>query len=79
MKYTKDSGTFTTKEFSLDETIQETMDVIDIAIAVLKADGNIDLAIINLKQAQTDLEHIRRKTKIALQYVPQNVQEKEYL
>lgn len=66
-------------EFSLDETIQEAIDVVDIAVAVLQNDSNIDLALNNLKQAQNYLEYIRAKSKIALKYVPYDVQDKESL
>ena len=51
------------KEFSLDETIQQAMDTVDIAVAVLQSDKNIALALTNLKQAQNYLEYIRGKAK----------------
>ncbi len=79
MKYTNGAGTFTTSQMSIDETIQETIDVIDIAIAVLNNDADIPHALINLNAAQTYLEHIRKKSQIALAHVPTEIQNKEYL
>lgn len=67
------------KEFSLDEMVQEAIDVVDIAVAVLQNDADVALALTNLKQAQNYLEHIRTKAKIAVEYVPCDVQEKEHL
>ena len=82
MKYVK-GGTFTTKEFSIDETIQEAMDVVGIAKIVT---GNLPTAskdkkyiVTNLEAAELYLEYIRKKVKKALEYVPADIQEKEYL
>lgn len=86
MKYVK-PGPFTTEQFSIDETITETEDVIMIATDIINKISNVpenvqkelNLAINNLKQADEYLAHIRRKSEIALKYVPQEIQEKEYL
>ena len=83
MKYVK-QGNFTTEQLSIAETITETQDVILIAKDVLsKISGDskkeIDLAINNLNQAINYLKHIKRKTDIALTFVPEDVQEKEFL
>lgn len=86
MKYTK-PGVFTTEQFSIEETITETEDVVQIAKDVIKnitgvsddAKKEIQLAINNLDQAIDYLGHIRRKTDIALPFVPQDVQEKNCL
>ena len=86
MKYVK-SGTFTTKQFSIEETIGETDDVISIAKDIIKkitdvpndVQKELNLAITNLDEATEYLEYIKRKTDIALKFVPQDVQEKEFL
>lgn len=79
MKHTNGAGTFTTNQMSIDETIQEAMDVVNIAIAVLNNDADIPQALTNLNAAQTYLEHIRKKSKIALAHVPAEIQTQEYL
>ena len=83
MKYVK-QGNFTTEQQSIAETITETQDVILIAKDILsKISGDfqkeIDLAMNNLDQATNYLKHIKRKTDIALTFVPEDVQEKEFL
>lgn len=86
MKYVK-SGDFTTQQMSISETITETTDVICIANDIIKkiADSKncnqdeLKLASSNLAQAIHYLEHIKNKTNIALKFVPDNIQEKEYL
>ena len=86
MKYVK-SGTFTTKQFSIEETIIETDDVISIAKDIIKkitdvpndVQKELNLAITNLDEATEYLGHIKRKTDIALKFVPQDIQEKEFL
>ena len=83
MKYVK-QGNFTTEQQSIAETITETQDVILIAKDILsKISGDfqkeIDLAMNNLDQATNYLKHIKRKTDIALTFVPEDVQEKECL
>jgi len=77
MKYVK-SGVFTTKQFSIDETLTEIDDVVTIALNCIK-NGDLKLAQTNLAQADDYIKHIRRKVKIALKYVPESVQEKEFL
>lgn len=86
MKYTKNAF-FTTEEFSIDETISEIQDVIDIATITIKniSDGSentekeINMAIKNLDQAKDYLSYVQRKTDIALKYVPDDVKEKNHL
>lgn len=86
MKYTK-PGVFTTEQFSIEETITETEDVVQIAKDVIKnitgvsddAKKEIQLAINNLDQAIDYLGHIRCKTDIALPFVPKDIQEKNCL
>ena len=86
MKYVK-SGRFTTDQFSLEETITETRDVIAIAQDVIKnipdvsddIKKSMDLALKNLDQATDYLDHIQRKTDVALQFVPVEIKEKEFL
>lgn len=77
MKYIK-SGAFTTKQFSTLETLQEISDVITIAQDCIEK-GDVKLAQTNLKQADKYIEIVCRKVKIALKYVPESVQEKEFL
>lgn len=83
MKYVK-SGSFTTKQLSIDETITEISDVINIAKDIIQKVKNddskeLDLALTNLNQAVHYLEYIKEKTNIALKFVPKETQEKEYL
>lgn len=86
MKYVK-SGTFTTQQLSIAETITETKDVVLIAKGVLENINNVsddvkkelNTAIVNLNQAVDYLEHIKRKSEVALTFVPSDVQEKEFL
>lgn len=86
MKYVK-SGDFTTQQMGISETITETTDVICIANDIIKkiADSKncdpdeLKLASNNLTQAIHYLEYIKNKTNIALQFVPKNIQETEYL
>ena len=81
MEYAK-LGTF--EKSSIEELIIETNDVIGIAKDILsKISSNsqreIDLAINNLNQATNYLKNIKRKTDIALTFVPKDVKEKEFL
>lgn len=86
MKYVK-SGQFTTEQFSLEETITETGDVIAIAKDIIKnitdvsanTKKELEQVLNNLNQADGYLDHIRRKADIALKYVPADVQGKEFL
>lgn len=86
MKYVK-SGTFTTAQLSIVETITETRDVIAIATDIIKnisdvpndAKKSLDLALQNLDQTTDYLNSIERKAEIALCFVPEDVQEKEFL
>ncbi len=77
MKYSK-SETITTEQFSITETLQEIADVIAIAKATIKQ-GDTKLALKNLDEAEHYIPYITRKVKIALQHVPESVQEKEFL
>ncbi len=87
MKYVKKPGFFTTNQFSIDETITETSDVITIAQDIIKNINNVsddvkkelDLALNNLDQAIDYLDYISKKTEKALKFVPKDVQEKEFL
>ena len=76
MKYTK-GGTFTTQEMSMLETLQELQDVID--IAKMFCDNKNDAAYKNLDGAELYITHLRKKIKIALEHVPENIQEQEFL
>ena len=86
MKYVK-QGSFTTRQFSIDETVTEVEDVISIAKDIIKNISDISddtkkelkLAITNLNEAEEYLDCIRKKTEIALKFVPKETQEKEYL
>ena len=86
MKYVK-QGSFTTRQFSIDETVTEVEDVISIAKDIIKNISDISddtkkelkLAITNLNEAEEYLDCIRKKTSIALKFVPKETQEKEYL
>ena len=77
MKYVK-SGTFTTKQFSIDETLTEISDVVAIAQSCIK-NGDLKLAQTNLKEVEDYIKHIRHKVEIALKYVPLDAQEREFL
>lgn len=82
MQWVKEKREFTTSEFSIDETIQEAMDVIDIAKSlacdVKNSPRAIDSIIPNLKEIEYYLRHICKKATIALKYVPADVQESEF-
>lgn len=77
MKYSK-SEIITTEQFSITETLQEIADVIAIAKATIKQ-GDTKLALKNLDEAEHYIPYITRKVNIALQHVPESVQEKEFL
>ena len=87
MKYVSD-GPFDTKQLSIDETITEISDTVEIArITANNLRGNaaadvqkeLDLIITNLNAAQDCLSLVRDKACIALKFVPSDVQKKEYL
>ena len=86
MKYVK-SGTFSTKQLSITETIVEAEDVILIAKDIIEKIDNVPdyvkkelgLAINSLNQATKYLSCIKNKSNIALKYVPDDVQSKEFL
>ncbi|MBO7656490.1 MAG: hypothetical protein J6S80_02050 [Alphaproteobacteria bacterium] len=77
MKYVK-SGTFTTKQFSIDETLTEIDDVVGIVQSCIK-NGDLKLAQKNLNQVADCVKHIRAKVKIAMKHVPADVMEREFL
>lgn len=77
MKYVK-SGDFTTKQFSIDETLTEISDIVGIASNCIK-NSDLKLAQTNLNQVEDYIKHIRSKVEIALKYVPVDIQEKEFL
>ena len=77
MKHVK-SGTFTTKQFSIDETLTEISDVVAIAQSCIK-NGDLKLAETNLHQVEDYIKHIRAKVKISLKHVPADVAEREFL
>ena len=76
MKYTK-GRTFTTQEMSMLETLQELEDVVQIAKTMCL--GENDAAYKNLDEAELYISHLYKKIKIALEHVPENIQEKEFL
>lgn len=76
MKYTK-GRTFTTQEMSMLETLQELEDVVQIAKTTCL--GENDAAYKNLDEAELYISHLCKKIKIALEHVPKNIQEKEFL
>lgn len=78
MKYVTQPGTFTTNQFSIDETLTEIDDVVTIALDCIKK-NDLKLAETNLGQVANYIKHIRRKVEISLKYVPTDVQAKEFL
>ncbi len=85
MKYVSDAP-FDTKQLSIDETITEISDTVEIAkITANNLRGNVtaekelDLIITNLNAAQDYLSLIRRKVDIVLKFVPNDIQKKECL
>ena len=91
MKYIKD-GSFTTQEMSMLETLQELEDVVGIAKIMCRSiykdgTGNVSqstrgdakYAHTNLDEAEEYISFLRKKIKIALEHVPNEIQEQEYL
>lgn len=86
MKYVK-SGNFTTKQLSISETIIETSDVINIAKDIIQKliseqnnkSQDLMLVLNNLNQATSYLKFIEDKTSITLNFVPADIQEKNFL
>lgn len=83
MKYVH-GGSFTTEEFSIEETISEVRDVVGIAMVILKdnkfdSQVNIKQSLNLLSEVNEYLEYINKKVAKALKYVPVDVQEKEHL
>ena len=87
MKYVNKSGSFTTNQFSIAETVTETKDIVLISKDIIKNIDNVsddvkkklNLVIKNLDEATEYLSHIKHKIDIALKYVPTEVQDKECL
>lgn len=89
MKYTN-SEKFTTQELSILETLQELEDVVHIAKMMCRgihkdcgmpdsARGDAKYAHTNLDEAEEYISFLRKKIKIALEHVPNEIQEQEYL
>lgn len=89
MKYT-DNNTFTTQELSILETLQELEDVVHIAKMMCRgihkdggmpdsARGDAENAYKNLDEAEHYIPYLRKKIKTALEHVPTEIQEKEFL
>lgn len=89
MTYVKE-GTFTTQEMSMLETLQELEDVVHIAKTMCRsiykdvgmpdsARGDAKYAHTNLDGAELYISHLRKKIKIALEHVPENIKKQEYL
>ena len=89
MKYT-DNNTFTTQELSILETLQELEDVVHIAKMMCRgihkdggmpdsARGDAESAYKNLDEAEHYIPYLRKKIKTALEHVPTDIQEQEYL
>lgn len=91
MTYVKE-GTFTTQEMSMLETLQELADVVGIAKIMCRSiykDGTgtvsestrheAKYAYTNLDEAEEYISFLRKKIKIALEHVPENIQKQEYL
>ena len=89
MKYTN-SEKFTTQELSILETLQELEDVVHIAKTMCRsiykdggmpdsARGDAKYAHTNLDEAEEYISFLRKKIKIALEHVPNEIQEQEYL
>ncbi len=91
MKYVKD-GSFTTQEMSMLETLQELEDVVGIAKIMCRSiykdgTGNVSQSTrgeakygyTNLNETEEYIKYLRKKIKIALEHIPTEIQEKEYL
>ena len=89
MKYTN-SEKFTTQELSILEILQELEDVVHIAKMMCRgihkdggmpdsARGDAESAYKNLDEAERYIPHLRKKIKIVLEHVPNEIQEQEYL
>lgn len=90
MKYVKDGVECETQELSMLETLQELEDVIHIAKMMCRgihkdggmpdsACGDAKYAHTNLDEAEEYISFLRKKIKIALEHVPENIQKQEYL
>ena len=83
MKYVS-SGKFTNEQLSISETITEISDCVNIVKDVVNklsaiSDSDRNLLISNLSEIQSYFPLIKHKVDVALEYVPNDVQEKEYL
>lgn len=90
MKYVKDGVECETQELSMLETLQELKDVVHIAKMMCRgihkdgdmpdsARGDAKYAHTNLDEAEEYISFLRKKIKIALEHVPENIQKQEYL
>lgn len=90
MKYVKDGAECRTQELSMLETLQELEDVVHIAKMMCRgihkdggmpdsAHGDAKYAHTNLDEAEEYISFLRKKIKIALEHVPENIQKQEYL
>lgn len=90
MKYVKDGVECETQELSMLETLRELEDVVHIAKMMCRgihkdggmpdsARGDAKYAHINLDEAEEYISFLRKKIKIALEHVPENIQKQEYL
>ena len=90
MKYVKDGVECETQELSMLETLQELEDVVHIAKMLNRgihkdgsmpesARGDAENAYNNLDEAEEYISFLRKKIKIALEHMPENIQKQEYL
>ncbi len=79
-----------TQELSMLETLQELEDVVHIAKMICRgihkdgdmpdsAHGDAKYVHTNLDEAEEYISFLRKKIKIALKHVPENIQKQEYL
>ncbi len=85
MKYVK-SGTFTSEQLNISETICKISDTISIAKSIIeKLDTPKDIkkelavALNNLTETESYLPCLKHKSDIALKFVPESVQTEKYL
>ena len=90
MKYVKDGVECETQELSMLETLRELADVVHIAKMMCRgihkdggmpdsARGDAESAYKNLDDAEEYISFLRKKTQIALEHVPEDIQKQEYL
>ena len=90
MKYVKDGVECETQELSMLETLQELEDVVHIAKMMCRgihkdggmpdsARGDAENAYNNLDETEEYISFLRKKIKIALKHVTENIQKQDYL